>query len=721
MGLSAKTVRTYLAKMKTIFSNPSLKAMRRGQDMIGELMESQYKDSILIKEHPFSHFSGLWVLPKDQRRQGVILYLHGGGYTCGGKDYATGFGSALAVETGTRVFCCAYRLAPEHPFPAALEDSLECYQYLLSKGYSPDHICLCGESAGGGLCYSLCLKLKQLGLPMPGSVVTISPWTDLTASGKSYEENRDHDPSITQEGLDFFARCYTQDRQNPLVSPLFGDVQDFPPSLIFVGGDEIMQSDATAIHEKLTAAGISSQLVVRPKRWHGYLLYGLEEDREDMLLLNRFLNRYLSQENKLRWLKLDNAAKIYPAARRNNWSNIFRLSATLTEQVDTTILQSALDVTVRRFPSISARLRRGVFWYYLQQLQTPPQVRLDGAYPLQYMSRAEARKCALRVLVYENRIAVELFHSLTDGTGALIFLKSLVAEYLYQRYGVHIPAQDGVLGRLEEPAPEELEDSFQKYGGTIQASRGGNDAWRLSGTPEPDGFVHLTCFTLPTQAVLQQAHRYGVSVTTFLCAALMTALQTLQERHIPNPQRRKSIKVLLPVNLRRLFASRSLRNFAMYTTPEIQPKLGHYDFEEICQLVKHRMGLEITPKFMSTMIATNIASEKLLAVRIIPLFLKNLVMKAIFNSVGERKSSLTLSNLGDVKIPEQMQSFVTRFDFILGVQSTAPYNCGVISYKDHLQLNLVRNIQETQLEMALYQTLRALDIPVKVQSNQPQM
>ena len=128
-----------------------------------------------------------------------------------------------------------------------------------------------------------------------------------------------------------------------------------------------------------------------------------------------------SSEN-LHWVRLDNAAKIYPAARRKNWSSVFRHSVTLFEEVDKGVLKSALDITVKRFPSIAARLRKGVFWYYLQQVETAPEIREEYSYPLTYMSKTEMRKCAFRVIVFHNRIAVEFFHSLTDGSGALIFL-----------------------------------------------------------------------------------------------------------------------------------------------------------------------------------------------------------------------------------------------------------------------------------------------------------
>lgn len=719
MALSAKTLYTQIQLLQPLLKSCSLETCRKGQNKLGELMEAVHRRQVMIKNHVFDSFTGAWVLPKDERRQGVILYLHGGGYTCGNLEYAKGFASTLAVQCGVRVFCAGYRLAPEHRFPAALEDALESYQYLMSKGYGPEHITLCGESAGGGLCYALCLKLREMKLPMPCGIIAISPWTDLTASGKSYEINRDRDVSMTAERLDYFAQCYTDDRKSPLVSPLFGDLQALPPSQIFVGGDEIMLSDAEDLHHKLLTSNCKSHLYVRPERWHAYVLFGLEEDQEDMGLINEFLRQVMSEEHKLRWLPLDNAAKIYPAARSQTWSNVFRLSATLKEEVDVSVLQSALDVTARRFPSIAARLRRGVFWYYLQQLSEVPTVREENSYPLARMSKEEVRQCAFRVIVCKKRIALEMFHSLTDGNGALVFLKTLVAEYLQQKYGISIPAERGVLGRLEDPSPEELEDSFQKYAGPLCASRKGTDAFRFSGTPEPGGFLNLTCFHLSVDQVLKKAHEYDISLTGFLCAVMMQAIQNLQKETVLNQKHRKPIKVLIPVNLRKLFPSKSLRNFAMYTTPEIDPRLGEYSFEEICRAVRHRMGLEVNAKHMSTMIAANVTSERIFAVKIMPLFVKNLVMKAVFNAVGERKSCLSLSNLGAVTMPDEMMPYVERMDFILGIQATAPYNCGVLSLGDTLYINFIRNIKEPELEYHFHCVLRDMGLQVQVESNRP--
>ena len=718
MGLPAKLVRAQLNFFKPFVANCSLEITRKGQDKLGELMEAIHRRDVIVRDHDFGPFQGAWIMPKDERRQGVVLYLHGGGYTCGNLDYAKGFAATLSDECGVRVFCAAYRLAPEDRFPAALDDAVVSYQYLLSKGYPASQILLCGESAGGGLIYALCLRLKELRLPLPCGLIGISPWTDLTGSGQSYIDNRDIDPSMTPELLQFYAACYTDDPKDPLCSPLFGDLTGLPPSLLFVGGDEVMLDDTRMLHKKLLDSGCKSQIVIAPERWHAYVLYYLNENMSDFDTIGRFMTRGLSPVRKLRWMRLDNAAKIYPAAKRRNWTNYFRLSATLTEEVDLSVLRAALDVTVRRFPSIAVRLRRGVFWYYLEEIPQPPPIQEEKSCPLAHAPFQEVRRCAFRVLVYRDRIAVEFFHALTDGTGGLIFLKTLVAEYLTQKYGVSIPAEYGVLGRLEEPDPEELEDSFLRYAGDVKASRKESTAYHLSGTPERDGYKNLITMMLSAEEVRACAKSRGLSVTELLCAAMMQAILNLQAEKVRDPRRRKPVKVLVPVNLRGLFPSRTLRNFASYITPELDPRMGECSFKELCDEVHHRMGLENNRRTMRAKFAANVASERSPVLRVMPLFIKNIAMKAVFDAVGERKSCLCLSNLGNVQLPEAMAAYVRRMDFIIGVQAAAPHNCGVVTWNGTMYINCIRSIREPELEMHFYRVLRKLGLHVTVESNQ---
>ena len=424
------------------------------------------------------------------------------------------------------------------------------------------------------------------------------------------------------------------------------------------------------------------------------------------------------ERKPLHWVKLDNAAKIYPAVRQKSWSNLFRQSVTLREAVDIAVLQKALEVVVKRFPTIAARLRRGAFLYYLQQVAEPPEIREEYSYPLVPMGKKEMRRCAFRVIVYGQRIAVEFFHALTDGTGAMVFLKNLVAEYLEQKHGIAIPYEHGILDRAEPPKPEEMEDCFPKNAGPVSTSRKDTDAWRMKEAALEENFQHLTCMHLSVQETLALAHQHNATITVFLSAVMMQALMHTQRDMVPEGRRKMRIKLLIPINLRNLFPSNTLRNFAMYTIPEVDPRLGDYTLEEIIKIIQGKMALEFTPKHMGGVIATNVRDEENPLLRIVPLPIKNMVMRAVFNSVGEKKSCLSFSNMGQVKVPEIMEDYIQRFDFILGVQATAPYNCGMLSYGDRIYINFIRNIREPALERHFYEILHQYGLSVTVESNQ---
>ncbi len=717
MSLSQKFVRRQLELFKPLFTGSSLESARKGQELLGSMMAKSHRKEVAFETHRFDRFEGVWCLTKDETREGVVLYLHGGGYCCGDKAYARGVGAGLASRYGIKVFASVYRLAPEHPYPAALEDALDSYLYLLSVGFSPEEILLCGESAGGGLAFALCSLLREREMAMPAGILAMSPWTDLTASGPSYVANAKKDPSMSLRRLRFFASHYMGEVKDPLVSPLFADVTGFPPVLSLVGGDEIMLDDARLMHEKLLAAGVESELLVAPGCWHAYPLYDLKERSGDYAHIEQFLRHVLPPPRKLRWMRLDNAAKIYPAARSRNWSNAFRLSVSLTETVDTDVLRTALDVTARRFPGMAVRLGTGAFWYYLEELSVLPDIGEDYSYPLKCMQGRDIHTCAFRVLVYRERIALEIFHAITDGNGGLIFLKSLVAEYIKQKYGVDAPATHGVLDRREPPLDGELEDCFLKYSGEKAMSRKEETAYLLRGTPEKDGFINTTVFSLSASAVHSRAKAEGVSVTAYLTAALMDAIQRIQAERVPRRKRRKPVKVLLPVNLRNLFPSGSLRNFVLFVTPGVDPRMGDYTFSELCRSVHHQMGTEITPQRMAARITTNVNSEKLRIVRVMPLFIKNLVMKLIYNAVGERKCCLTFSNLGRTAVPDPLSPYVKQMDFVLSPPHLTHHNVSAISYGDLLRMTFVRNVEESVLEATFYQVLREQGLTAKVESN----
>ncbi len=419
-----------------------------------------------------------------------------------------------------------------------------------------------------------------------------------------------------------------------------------------------------------------------------------------------------------KWMKLDNAAKIYPAAKRRNWKALFRLSADLTEDIDVGVLEQALSATLSRFPGFALKLKTGLFWYYLEHNEGYPEIMQDGPYPCAHMDFKANKGFMFRVLYYKKRIAVEIFHALTDGTGGLCFIKTLTAEYLRIKYGADIPRGKEILDCSEPPAPDETEDAYLKYAKKMTRTRHEPNAYYIKGTDESDGYINVITGLIPAREVLTRAKEKGVSLTDYLTAVLIMAVDKQQRGIVKREKRMKPVKICIPVNLRRFYPTNTMRNFASYVNPGIDPKYGTYSFDEVLSAVHHYMRSEATEKLLNAKISTNVKSETRRVLRVTPLFIKNIAMKLTFNLVGDRKSSTSISNLRNVTLPDEMARYVTRMDFILGPLSRNKVVCGALSYNGTLIMNFVRTIKESTLERAFFRFLVKLGVPVKIESNQ---
>jgi len=278
-SLISVLAREQIRLIKPIIHAMSIPGARAFQDALGSLGAKSVAGLVTFEALPMDGFEACFSIPKNERDGSrAILYLHGGSFVAGNIKYARGFAGILADRTQQRVLSAAYRLAPEHPFPAALDDALAAYRYLLERGWDASRISFAGESAGGGLIFSLCLRLKQLGLPLPAALVGISPWTDLTFSGASYATNEKKDPSLSEKTLRCHAAEYAAGQErNPLVSPIFGDLTDLPRTLLIAGGDELLLSDTLTLAARLRESGVRCELLVEDGLWHVYVLFSIPE------------------------------------------------------------------------------------------------------------------------------------------------------------------------------------------------------------------------------------------------------------------------------------------------------------------------------------------------------------------------------------------------------------------------------------------------------------
>ncbi len=418
-----------------------------------------------------------------------------------------------------------------------------------------------------------------------------------------------------------------------------------------------------------------------------------------------------------KWFKLDTAALIFPATMSRKWSNAFRVSAELKEDIDSSVLQQAVFDLKERFPSFYVKLSSGFFWFRLEESRNIPKVSEDYAFPLVYLSRKELKKNCMRVLFYKKRIAVECFHSITDGNGGILFLKNLIRRYLFLKHGITCDNDEVFKNLSAEPNSEELEDSFFKYASEYASRERDPLAFKTKGSLFSSGRKTLITGSMPTEKLVEVAHGFNCSVTCFISAVMLWALIKLQDATV-SVKKQKSVKITVPVNLRKLYGSKTLRNFALALNIGVDPRLGDYTIDNLCSVIKHQLKTKATTQFMSGMIAENTLPQKNIFLRLVPLFMKNIVMRFVYSYRGEKGGSINVSNLGMETLPESLSCFVDRIDFIIGAQKSYPNNCSVVSFNGTTRINVIREIKESELERLFFSKLVEFGIPVEIESNE---
>lgn len=271
-------------------SAEELDRQRKNQDILGNLAAPM--NGMVWEHFEISGIKCAWMrLERPHKNRHAVLYCHGGGYTSGNLGYSKVLASKLTQRTGFDVLAFEYALAPESPYPAALSDAEEVWDYLMHLGYGARDIVLAGDSAGGNLALALCHRLKSENRMLPGAILLMSPWTDMTASGASYEERKEYDPMLSIDYIRAVRNAYAGENnlEDPLISPLFGDFTGFPPTLIQVGSREILYSDSEKLRDKMTEAGVCCRLEVWEDMWHVFQMFPLKKSSYAMDSMAHFL------------------------------------------------------------------------------------------------------------------------------------------------------------------------------------------------------------------------------------------------------------------------------------------------------------------------------------------------------------------------------------------------------------------------------------------------
>lgn len=393
----------------------------------------------------------------------------------------------------------------------------------------------------------------------------------------------------------------------------------------------------------------------------------------------------ISMQDDAFWLRLDNAAKIYPSIRTNELTSVFRISVILKKRVKARAFLEAIDELEKRFPYYKVILKPGFFWYYLEHNKRPVTVQADLDIPCRAFDK---RSFMFRVLARDNRISVEFSHILTDAAGGFEFLKCLLRAYLIHcgnPFAGDIPA----LLPSDEPGQEEYEDAYNRFfKKTVSPRMNLRASFHLPFSSKGPSALHLLTMEIPTNQILDKARSCGVSITEYLISVYMFLLQDIYEE-LPILQQRTTnriIRIEVPVNLRNFYPTRSMRNFALYVLPEIDLRLGHYTVEEILETVHHLMQLETNKKLIHKILSRNVGGERNLILKRIPLFLKAFLFNT-FYALGTSRYSGVVTNLGNVNLPPEISELIDRFVFVPPPPSKKlKVNCGVIGFDNKLVL-----------------------------------
>ena len=410
------------------------------------------------------------------------------------------------------------------------------------------------------------------------------------------------------------------------------------------------------------------------------------------------------------WFKIDNAGKVFPAISNQERSNVFRLSMSLHDDIDSQFLEQAVNLVLPRFEVFAIKIKTGLFWQYFDSNQKHFKVEQEPAVITQYFHPRKNQHYLFKVYYFNNRITLETFHALTDGSGAYQFLLSIVYEYL-TLLGHQIDPEDMILGR-KPLQPKESEDAFiSNYDPKLVKKMREEHAFHLKNETYKHQFSHLFSLKMSVTEVKKVAKSYGATITQYLASVIVYAL--MRESLNFNTQK-KPLKLFIPINLRPYFHEVTLRNFSMYLKTVFYPNQASISFEEIIDITKTQFQVQLTKESLVSRLSGYVSLEKALILRMMPFFIKNIAFKIGYDMLGAKINTASFSNLGQAKLPESMKPYISDINFIIG-----GFGLGIssISYEDTLQLNLATRLKDHSIMRKIVDAFHQHHLTMHVFSN----
>lgn len=401
-----------------------------------------------------------------------------------------------------------------------------------------------------------------------------------------------------------------------------------------------------------------------------------------------------------RWYKLDNAAKIFPPTTDQYDTKTFRFCVALKENIDKEILLKALTETLKDYPIFHATLRKGFFWYYLEESDAKPEVTEDDRIPCDFMYGL-----LYRVSYYKKRINLEVSHALTDATGTLEFLKSLTANYLKFKYNIeNVPVMNTA------STVEKSDDSFEKYykRARIHKKKIERKAYKVTGLDYPENRIKIIEGLMSTKKVLALAKKYNTTMTIYLTSLLIDSIgKQMTER-----EKRKPVYITVPVNLRKYFPSKTIRNFFNTIAVSYQFK-EDYQFEDIVKSIENQFKAELSKESLNDKMSDMVLLENIFILRVIPRFIKDIVLKFSFE-LTRKVHTMTLSNIGIVNMPDIFDDYIDYFDVFASTDGIQVCLC---SYKDQLMISFTSHFVNSEIEKNFFRALSDENIEISIHTN----
>lgn len=419
-----------------------------------------------------------------------------------------------------------------------------------------------------------------------------------------------------------------------------------------------------------------------------------------------------SVHRKIRWERLDNTAHLFPVIAAEQTSNVFRISVTLRDRVEPKNLQQALDIVLPKFDGFNVRIRNGVFWHYFEENGKPaPRVKEEKGFPCRFIRASTNNSYLFRVSYFQYRINLEVFHVLTDGMGAINFLKELTYQYLRLQ---HSELASACKDHLDQKTTLNLEDSFRKHCKTKSPKKYAEDrAYLIKGESLPAGEFGVMHGYLKLSELKPFCKSHGLTINEYLVSVYAWSIYT---EYLRGASSSKPIRIAVPVNLRSYFRSTTTRNFFVMISAEFLAERAQYTFEEVCQIVQASLRKQLRPEHLEAIFSYNVSCQRHPLLKALPLPLKHLGMRFVYERSALAHTS-TVSNVGKIEVDEPYKPYIELFHAFMAVSKGQHIKGTICSFEDTLVFSFSYDIADNSLQKGFFQKLAEDGLQVEVESN----